>query len=392
MLPFLTDWLNLLIRWAHLIAGIAWIGTSFYFMALDLSLRKRTTMPDGVMGTAWLVHGGGFYNVEKYGVAPASLPDDLIWFKWEAYLTWMTGFLMLVVQFYLHADLWLIDTSVANLKSWQAIAISIASLFIGWKIYDVICRSPIAKNTPLLAVVVFLLIIAAAYFYTNLFSSRSALVHVGALIGTFMAFNVFAIIIPNQKKITASLLAGQTPNADYGVVGKQRSTHNTYLTLPVLVFMLSGHYPMLTNHPQLWLIVALVVTLGACLRHFLLRHEIHDAFKNYGWTLPVMLIVLGVLIFITRTPMTNSTNTNTISDAQVITITQNHCTSCHAKNPSNPAFREAPKNVVLETVDDLRKHSVLIQQQAVYGNMMPLGSMTNMTQEERQALGAWLQP
>ena len=207
---FLADWLNLLIRWAHMIAGIGWIGTSFYFIALDQSLKRREKMKEGVMGTAWEVHGGGFYHVEKFTVAPKELPGDLIWFKWEAYLTWMTGFLLLVVQFYLDADAWMIDPAVMELESWQAIVISVASLAVGWFVYDGICRSPIGKRTTLLAAVGFIWILAAAYFYSQVFSGRTALIHVGAFIGTLMAANVFAVIIPNQRKITEALFVDRS--------------------------------------------------------------------------------------------------------------------------------------------------------------------------------------
>ena len=212
MLAFASDWANLLVRWGHIIAGIGWIGTSFYFIALDLSLKKRKKMKDGVIGTTWEVHGGGFYHVEKFMVAPKELPADLVWFKWEAYLTWVTGFLLLILQFYLEAGAWMIDPSILALEPWQAIGISITSLAVGWFVYDALCRSPIGKRITLLAIIGFVWVLAAAYFYTHVFSERTALIHVGAFIGTIMAANVFAIIIPNQKKVTAALLAGDNPD------------------------------------------------------------------------------------------------------------------------------------------------------------------------------------
>ncbi|HEY7764162.1 MAG TPA: urate hydroxylase PuuD, partial [Aestuariivirgaceae bacterium] len=241
MTSFLADWLNLLLRWAHLIAGISWIGTSFYFVALDFSLRKRDRMNMGVLGTAWEVHGGGFYHVEKYEVAPSELPADLIWFKWEAYLTWITGFLLLIVQFYWHADTFLIDPSIMPLEWYDAIAISLGGLLLGWLIYDALCRSALALNPAGLAAAVFFLIVAASWGFTHVFSGRGALIHIGALIGTIMAVNVFAVIIPNQRKITAALIARLEPDPALGAIGKQRSLHNTYLTLPVLVLMVSNH-------------------------------------------------------------------------------------------------------------------------------------------------------
>ncbi len=386
---FLADWLNLLIRWAHMIAGIGWIGTSFYFIALDQSLKRREKMKEGVMGTAWEVHGGGFYHVEKFTVAPKELPGDLIWFKWEAYLTWMTGFLLLVVQFYLDADAWMIDPAVMELESWQAIVISVASLAVGWFVYDGICRSPIGKRATLLAAVGFIWILAAAYFYSQVFSGRTALIHVGAFIGTLMAANVFAVIIPYQRKITEALLAGQSPDPKFGTIGKQRSVHNTYLTLPVLVTMVSGHYPMLSAHPQTWLIVAFIIVGGACLRHALVSHEVGEPFSGYAWTLPVVLVALFAAIWMTS-PQERDTSGLDVSDVEVMAIVQKHCVACHAANPKNEGFDAPPKDVVLENVDQLRRHSKQVVQFSVQTRAMPLGNETGMTDKERSQLGAWI--
>ncbi len=386
---FLADWLNLLIRWAHMIAGIGWIGTSFYFIALDQSLKRREKMKEGVMGTAWEVHGGGFYHVEKFTVAPKELPGDLIWFKWEAYLTWMTGFLLLVVQFYLDADAWMIDPAVMELESWQAIVISVASLAVGWFVYDGICRSPIGKRTTLLAAVGFIWILAAAYFYSQVFSGRTALIHVGAFIGTLMAANVFAVIIPYQRKITEALLAGQSPDPKFGAIGKQRSVHNTHLTLPVLVTMVSGHYPMLSAHPQTWLIVAFIIVGGACLRHALVSHEVGEPFSGYAWTLPVVLVALFAAIWLTS-PQERDTSGLDVSDVEVMAIVQKHCVACHAANPKNEGFDAPPKDVVLENIDQLRRHSKQVVQFSVQTRAMPLGNETGMTDQERSQLGAWI--
>ena len=389
MSAFIADWLNLLLRWGHMIAGIAWIGTSFYFVALDLSLRKRNRMRDGVLGTAWEVHGGGFYHVEKFTVAPKDLPADLIWFKWEAYLTWITGFLLLSVQYYWNAKAWLIDPNVMVLEPWQAIGISIASLAGGWLIYDGLCRSPLGKNLGLLAILVFILILAASYLFTHVFSGRGALIHVGVFIGTLMAFNVFAIIIPNQRKITAALFAGEEPDPKYGVIGKQRSMHNTYLTLPVLLMMVSGHYPMLTGHSQAWLLVGLIVIGGASLRHFLVRHEVGDPLDGYSWTLPVIAVALILAIWMTA-PTPRQTSAINISDQQVMAISQKHCVSCHAAKPANEAFEAPPKDIVLETVADMRRFAPLVDKFSVQTDAMPLGNETEMTDDERDQLGAWI--
>ena len=299
MTAFIAEWINLLFRWAHLVAGIAWIGTSFYFIALDLSLRRAKDSPEGVTGTAWEVHGGGFYRVEKYAVAPPALPEHLIWFRWEAYLTWVTGFALLVVQFYFDAPVWLVDQAVMPLDTWQAIAISIGSLVAGWFVYDVICRSRVGNNAAVLACVIFALIVLATWGYTEVFSARAALVHAGALVGTIMAFNVFAVIVPNQKKVAASLLADEAPDPRLGDVAGQRSLHNTYLTLPVLLLMVSGHYPMLTGHPHAWLLVALIIVGGGCARHFLVHVEVGKPFASVAWVLPVIAVALGFAVTLT---------------------------------------------------------------------------------------------
>ncbi|CAN5437175.1 urate hydroxylase PuuD [soil metagenome] len=387
--PFLADWLNLLLRWAHLIAGIAWIGTSFYFVALDFSLKKPEGLPQGVAGEAWEVHGGGFYHVQKYLVAPATLPADLIWFKWEAYLAWVTGFLLLIVQYYLNPQAFLIDPAVMPLLPWQAIAISVASLIAGWIVYDALCRSRVARHDGWLALAVFALILAASYGFTHVFSGRGALIHIGAVIGTMMAANVFMVIIPNQGRITAALLRGEAPDPDYGRIGKQRSLHNTYLTLPVLLMMISNHYPMITDHPHAWILVGLIVLGGAALRHFLVRHEVGDPMEEIAWTLPVIAGALAVALWMTEPPPRVGAGL-TVTDAEALAITQTHCVMCHAAVPAHKGFREAPKGVALETIGDLKRHAQQIETQAVRNKSMPLGNETKMTAEERAKLGAWI--
>ena len=390
MSAFAADWANLLLRWAHLIAGIAWIGTSFYFIALDLSLRRRDDDAEGLTGTAWEVHGGGFYRVEKYAVAPPALPEHLTWFRWEAYLTWLTGFALLVVQFYVDAPAWLVDPAVMPLGTWQAVAISVASLAAGWVVYTVLCRSKVGANAVVLAGAVFVLIVAATWGYTQVFSARAALVHAGALIGTIMAFNVFMVIVPNQKKVVAALLAGEAPDPDLGEVAKQRSLHNTYLTLPVLLLMVSGHYPMLTGHPHAWLLVALIIVGGGCARHFLVHVEVGRPFASVAWALPVVAVVLAVAVTMTAPTSRDSGGAQAVSDVEVLAITDAHCASCHAQQPTHPAFKTAPKNIVLETTDDLRRYADLVDLHSVRTRTMPLGNLTGMTDVERARLGAWL--
>jgi uncharacterized membrane protein len=385
---FVADWLNLILRWAHLVVGIGWIGTSFYFIALDLGLRKSTQSPAGVYGEQWQVHGGGFYHVDKYTVAPPLLPERLVWFRWEAYLTWMTGFGLLVVQYYWNARAYLIDPAVLDISPATAIALSIATLALGWLIYDLICRSPLGANTALLSALVFLLVVGASWALTHVFSGRGAFIHVGSLVGTIMAVNVFYVIIPNQKKMVAQLIAGQEPDPRYGMIGKQRSVHNNYLTLPVLLLMVSNHYPMLYSHPYSWLVVALILIVGGLVRHLINRHDAGDEFHAYSWAAPVAAIALASAITVTAPQ--RATSALDVADADVQKIVAHHCTNCHSRRPTHPGFAEAPKDIRLESLADLRQYGRLVRMQAVTTTAMPLGNETRMTAEERAMLGAWL--
>jgi uncharacterized membrane protein len=386
---FLGEWLNLLLRWFHMIVGIGWIGTSFYFMSLDFSLDTKERKSAGVYGTQWQVHGGGFYHVEKFTVAPPHLPPHLHWFKWDAYLTWVSGFLLLVVQYYVHAKSYLIDPAVMPLEVWQAIAISVVSLLAGWVIYEALCRSPVGKNTLLLGICVFALILAAAVLYTKVYSARGAFLHVGAFVGTIMAFNVVMIIIPNQRIMVGQLLRGEAPDPKYGIIGKQRSTHNNYLTLPVLVMMVSPHYPFLSAHPQAWLVVALIIIAGALIRHFVNRNEAGDDLAKYDWSLPVAAFAIICAIWLTA-PRAHVATGAVISDQEVLALTTKHCTMCHARKPTHESFKEAPKNVLLESTADLRKYAPLVVTQTVQNKAMPLGNQTAMTDDERAKLGQWI--
>ncbi len=387
MAAFIGEWLNLLLRWAHLVVGIGWIGTSFYFIALDYSLRARERMSEGVRGTAWQVHGGGFYHVEKYMVAPAHLPADLHWFRYEAYLTFLTGFGLLIVQYYWHADVYLIDASVMPLKAWQAGAISVSSFVVGWLVYDGLCRSLAQDRPGLLSLCVFALIVGAAALYTQVFSARGAFLHAGALAGTIMAVNVFAIIIPNQKKMIAQMMRGETPDARFGIVGKQRSLHNNYLTLPVLLMMVSPHYPFLSAHPHSWLVVALVFMGGGLVRHLLNRVDAGDPWDIYGWTLPGAAFALLCAIYATAP---RDAVTGDVPDSAALAIVQKHCVMCHARAPANVSVSEAPKAITLENVADMKRFAQPVRQQAVESHAMPLGNQTGMTDVERDTLGRWI--
>tara|TARA_R110000868_G_scaffold97614_2_gene268439 strand:+ start:25519 stop:26715 length:1197 start_codon:yes stop_codon:yes gene_type:complete len=386
------DWINLILRWAHLITGIAWIGSSFYFVWLDLSLRKRPGMDEGVYGEAWMVHGGGFYHVNKWMVAPKSMPDDLHWFKYEAYFTWLTGFALLVTMYYWSAESYLIDPSVMALGKWDAILIGLASLFAGWVIYDLMCKSPIGQSTGKLAVGVFILAMVAAYGFTHVFSGRGAFIHVGAMLGTIMAANVFRIIIPNQKKVVASLMAGETPDPALGLQAKQRSTHNNYLTLPVLLMMISNHYSMLFSHDQSWLIVGLILIVGGLVRHFFNTRNAGGTGKAIAWQLPAAAIGMAILaMFASYDP-----NAAKMADQDVITanhaqaIIQTRCTACHSANPTDEGFDEAPMGVMFDDLAQIEANAQRILAQAIIGRAMPLGNMTEMTEDERAELGHWI--
>ena len=390
------DWLNLLLRWAHIVVGIGWIGASFYFVALDYALRNPSKNSQ-LNGEAWQVHGGGFYHVQKYKVAPENLPDKLIWYKWDAYLTWVTGFLLLVVQYYVNADLYLIDPTKMELTKTQAVAFSIVSLAMGWLLYDLICRLTRPAGLVWTTLLVFILILAATHLYSNIFSGRGTLIHVGAFIGTIMAVNVFGVIIPNQKKIVASLMKGDEPDAKLGVIGKQRSLHNNYLTLPVLLMMVSNHYPILSSHEQTWLIVALVILMGACVRHLINRHEAGDELGQFIWALPFAVVSLAAIVVITAPrPATAVANASmdgavvAVSDSQVLEIVSTHCGACHAPIEGEEEYFVAPKDVRLADTDDLVKFRAVVVQQAVQTNAMPMGNATGMTPEERQLLGQWI--
>lgn len=393
-------WLNLIIRWAHIVVGIGWIGASFYFVALDFSLRKPEEEKTGVRGEAWQVHGGGFYNVTKYMVAPENLPSGLIWYKWDAYLTWITGFMLLVVQYYLKADVYLIDPDKMDMFNHVAIAISIGSLVAGWLIYDFICRVTHKSGQVLTASLVFILILVAAWFFSTVFSGRGALIHVGAFIGTIMAVNVFGVIIPNQRKIVDSLIAGEEPDPRLGEIGKKRSLHNNYLTLPVLLMMVSNHYPILASHEHTWLVIAFILIAGASVRHVINRHEAGDHFKQFWWALPAAAAALLAMIIMTAPPAAKAHNADNadnggvelplVSVSEMQGIVQTHCGVCHAPIEGQEEYFVPPMGIRLQTVQDIKRNGAVVKAQAVVTTAMPLGNATGMTKEERELLGRWI--
>jgi uncharacterized membrane protein len=386
MEPVLWDWVSLILRWLHLITGIAWIGSSFYFIHLDASLRRRDGLPAGVAGESWQVHGGGFYQMQKYMVAPETLPKELIWFKYEAYFTWISGFALLCVVYYLNADVYLIDRAVMALSPPVAVAISAASLALGWLVYDYLCKSPLGAREGWLAATGLVLLIAAAFGYSHAFSGRAAYIQTGALIGTIMVANVFLIIIPNQKVVVADLIAGRQPDPALGRQAKQRSLHNNYLTLPVLFTMISGHYPMTFGHRLNWLILAGVMVAGGVVRlYFNLRHE----GRGNHWLLwPAAALAMAPLVLLTL-PRSQPADGGAVAFAQVQQIVAVRCAGCHASKPTFDGFDAPPAGVIFDTPAQIQKEAQRIYAQAVATEAMPIGNVTEMTEAERQALAAW---
>ncbi len=385
-----TPWLNLAIRWLHFIAGIAWIGSSFYFVWLDNNLRDakdEDDRKDGVSGELWSVHGGGFYHKQKYAVAPPKMPDELHWFKWEAYTTWLSGFALMAVVYYLGADIFLIDASKMALRPPEAISISLAFLAGSWVVYDTLCKTPLGKRGDIFGAVWFLALTGAAYWLTQMFSDRAAFLHIGAMIGTVMVANVFFVIIPNQRKVVDDLTVGKTPDPALGAAGKQRSLHNNYMTLPVLFLMISNHYPMAFSGPYNWLILAGLGATGWSIRHFF-------NLKNRGTVRPILLLLAAALFVavmigssLQRPRLATS---DVVSNAEVRAIVQTHCVNCHAENPAHEAFDAPPGGVVLTSDALIRQYAKQIEAQAVASTIMPLGNETGMTEEDRAKLGAWI--
>jgi uncharacterized membrane protein len=386
----LWEWLSFAVRWLHVIAGIAWIGSSFYFVHLDLSLAKREGLPAGAHGEAWQVHGGGFYNMVKYLVAPARMPDHLTWFKWEAYATWLSGIGLMVVVYYFSSRLYLIDQSVMALSPMQAIAISAGGLALGWIIYDAMCKSPLGRNDTTLALVGYVFLVALAWGFTKVFSGRGAYMQMGALIGTIMVANVFLIIIPNQRRVVADLIAGRAPDPALGAAGKQRSLHNNYLTLPVVFVMIANHYPLSYATRFNWLILALVMIIGAVIRHF--YNSRHKGLPSPWWTWGLSA-VCGVAIIwlstIPALPIKRAAGVVTFAQAEEVVTTR--CSMCHASQPVWEGIGSAPKGVMLDTAERIKAHAAQIALNSVLSNAMPPGNITELTFEERGILAAWIE-
>nr|WP_272891873.1 urate hydroxylase PuuD [Stutzerimonas stutzeri] len=414
----MTEWLNLSIRWIHMIVGVAWIGASFYFVWLENNLN-RANPRDGLSGDLWAIHGGGIYHLEKYKLAPPQMPENLHWFKWEAYTTWLSGVALMMVVYYLNPSLYLIAPG-SEMAPAMAIAIGFGSLIVGWFVYDLLCDSPLGKKPALLGLVLFVLVIFAAWAYSQVFSGRAAYIHTGALIGTIMVGNVFRIIMPAQRALVAAIEQNRTPDPVLPAKGLLRSRHNNYFTLPVLFIMISNHFPSTYGSKYNWLILAGISVLAVLVRHYF--NTRHDS-NRFAWALPAAAVGMICLAFVTapnrqpsapnlaptspeqasmseqQTGTSNATEADADAGeadagnsefAKVRSVIDERCTVCHAAQPSSPLFSAAPAGVMFDTPEQIRQQAAKIHAQSVASQIMPLGNMTNMTQDERDLLGAWI--
>ena len=394
MIFLLEEWTELILRWFHVIAGIAWIGSSFYFIALDLSLKQNKNLPDKSHGEAWQVHGGGFYHLVKYLVAPSKMPSELTWFKWEAYATWVSGFALLALIYYAGAELYMIDIVKYDLEKYEAVIISLLGVVFGWVIYDFVCRLSLKTNVYVLISSIFILITVMSWAYSEIFSYRGAFMQIGTVLGTIMVANVLMIIIPGQKKVVASLLANETPNPIHGAIAKQRSLHNNYLTLPVIFIMISNHYPLIYATKYSWIIISIILIIGALIRHFF--NIKHTGAKPPYWVC-VPIIILGSIIFyisdLGKPKLNNVKNTatlielipeKTLASAQEIIVSK--CSMCHAKEPLWENMKNAPKLVNLETPTDIINNIDNIYKQSVLSYAMPPGNISFLEENERSLI------
>ena len=389
----LLDWVEFMVRWFHVIAGIAWIGSSFYFIALDLSLRKSSSLPDQAYGEAWQVHGGGFYNLVKYLVAPDRLPNHLTWFKWEAYATWISGAALFILIYYLGAELYLIDYEKMELTPPVAILISILGIIVGWVAYDIACKSPLGKSNFTLSIFLLFFFTLLSWASYQMLSPRGAFMQIGVTLGTIMVANVLMIIIPGQKKVVAQLIAKETPNPDFGIKAKQRSLHNNYLTLPVIFIMIGNHYPTAYATSFSWLIISLIIIVGALIRHFF--NERHAGKKSPIWVIvPIVLLTLmSFALSEVDRPKEDTFSPKKISLIEsefpddlketVMEITAYKCSTCHVKNPSWEGMVKPPKGVYFHEFKDLVNNYRDIYKQVAASHAMPPGNITFLEEEER---------
>jgi len=393
------DWAAFAVRWLHIVTAMAWIGSSFYFVALDLGLKKVPNLPVGAHGEEWQVHGGGFYHIQKYLVAPEAMPEHLVWFKWESYMTWVSGFALLCLVYYGSADLLLVDPALLDVSGLQAILISLASIGIGWVLYDFLCKSPLGNSPTALMILLYAILVAMAWGYTQVFPGRAAFLHLGAFTATIMTANVFFIIIPNQKIVVADLKAGRTPDPKYGKIAKLRSTHNNYLTLPVVFLMLSNHYPLAFGTQFNWIIASLVFLIGVLVRHFFNSEHAGKGSPYWAWLLAGIIFVLIVWLsttpklFTGQEPVKLSAATQVYVDSphfpKVRDTIAGRCSMCHAQEPSFDGVNFPPKGVLLENESEIAEHAKEIYLNAGRSHAMPPSNVTQITPEERALLVAW---
>ena len=390
MEAYFVDWLNLLARWVHFITGVAWIGASFYFIWLDNHLETPLSAIDvnkGVGGEVWSVHGGGFYHAQKYKVAPQVIPETLHWFKWEAYSTWLSGMFLLVLVYWYGAQVYLIDPSTAELTPLMAVAIAAGVIAGGWIIYDLLCKTKLGENERFFAAVLFALVAVLAWGLCQMFSGRGAYIHFGAVLGTIMVANVFFVIIPGQRRMVDAARRGEVPDPRDGVRAKQRSVHNTYFTLPVLFVMTSNHYAMTYSHEYNWAILIAISLAGALIRiYFVARHS--------GKASPIPLIIAGVLlagVAALIVPRASAASGEAVEFDDVRAVVAHRCMTCHSAAPTHPAFPAAPGGVILDTDAQIVAEAQRIHQQTVITRVMPIGNLTNISEEERDIIDRWYQ-
>jgi uncharacterized membrane protein len=394
----LWEWVEFAVRWLHVITAIAWIGSSFYFIALDLGLHRDRNLASGADGEEWQVHGGGFYHVQKYLIAPDKMPSDLVWFKWESYSPWLSGFALLAIVYYIGGDLYLIDPAKADISVLQGAMISVASLGFGWVVYDQLCKSRLGENSTGLMLLLFVILIGMAWFYTQVFTGRAALLHLGAFTATLMSGNVFFIIMPNQRIVVADLIAGRKPDAKYGKIAKQRSTHNNYLTLPVIFLMLSNHYPLAFASDYNWIIASLVFLMGVTIRHYFNTLHARKGDPHWTWLLTALIFVAIAWLSTLSKPADQDDIALTAAGhsfamapefEQVANVVIGNCSMCHGADPSWDGILWAPKGVMLENPVQIANQAREVYLQAGITHAMPPPSASYMSDEDRALIVQW---
>ena len=382
------EWLNLIVRWAHVVAGVMWIGASFYFVFLENNLNRTLNVRDELAGNLWAIHGGGFYFLEKYKVAPKEIPEDLHWFKYEAYFTWMTGFSLLCVVYYMDARAFMIDPTVADISEFTAISIGVGTLLFGWIVYDFMCKSPLIKNQKLFALVGLIILTGVSYFLTQYLSARAAYIHVGGLIGTIMALNVYFTIIPGQKAMVRAAKLGLPLDATLGKKALQRSLHNNYLTLPVIFIMISNHFPSTFGNEYNWLVLIGITIASAGIKHY---WNLVEQGKVNKIILPVSIAALLGLAIVTSPKIEKlDKSLAKIEYTEIQTIMNNRCTQCHSSAPTDDKWTTAPNGVMFDNAETVKNMSEKIMLRAVQTKTMPQGNKTGMLDEEREVLKNWI--